>query len=133
MENASEGTHSNKNSLSIISEESAGLSASTLGLPRHSLEDVQVKRNTHTTQQSSLITEMWQNISGEKLRLLNSKMLSIFGSTWATFVNAHFLQCCVSSHASVRVLQTATYNRNFIVPLQNFTKLVSSRQHQVFY
>ncbi len=50
--------------------------------PRHSLEDVQVKRNTHTTtQQSSLITEMWQNISGENLRLLNSKMLSIFGST----------------------------------------------------
>ncbi len=26
---------------------SAGLSASTFGLPRHSLEDVQVKRNTH--------------------------------------------------------------------------------------
>ncbi len=50
--------------------------------PCHSLEDVQVKRNTHTTtQQSSLITEMWQNISGENLRLLNSKMLSIFGST----------------------------------------------------
>ncbi len=40
--------------------------------PRHSLEDVQVKRNTHTTtQQSSLITEMWQNISGENLRLLH--------------------------------------------------------------
>ncbi len=47
MENASEGTHSNKNSRSIHSEESAGLSASTLGLPRHSLEDVQAKRNTH--------------------------------------------------------------------------------------
>ncbi len=48
---------------------------------RHSLEDVQVKRNTQAMQQSSLITEMWQNISGENLRLLNSKMLSIFGST----------------------------------------------------
>ncbi len=47
MENASEGTHSNKYSRSISSEESAGLSASTFGLPRHSLEDVQVKRNTH--------------------------------------------------------------------------------------
>ncbi len=79
MENASEGTHSNKNRRR---KESAGLSASTFGLPRHSLEDVQVKINTHTTtQQSSLITEMWQNISGENLRLLNSKMLSIFGST----------------------------------------------------
>ncbi len=41
------------------------------------------------------------------------------------------------SHASVCVSQTATYNRNFIVLLllfeQNFTKLVSSRQRQVFY
>ncbi len=33
MENASERTHSNKNSRSISSEESAGLSASTFGLP----------------------------------------------------------------------------------------------------
>ncbi len=44
MENASEETHSNNNSLSISGEESAGL---TFGLPRHPLEDVQVKRNTH--------------------------------------------------------------------------------------
>ncbi len=36
MENTSEGTHSNKNSLSISGEESAGL---TFGLPPHSLED----------------------------------------------------------------------------------------------
>ncbi len=28
---------------------------------------------------------------------------------------AHFLQCRVSSHASVRILQIATYNHNFIV------------------
>ncbi len=49
----------------------------------------------YATQQSSLITEMWQNISGENLRLLHSKMLSIFGSTLAIFVNAHFLHCCV--------------------------------------
>ncbi len=64
---------------SISSEENAGLSASTFGLPRHSLEDVQAKRNTHRLllQQSSLITEMWQNISGENLRLLNV----LFGST----------------------------------------------------
>ncbi len=44
MENASEGTHSNKNSRSISSEESAGLSASTFGLPHHSLEDVKGKK-----------------------------------------------------------------------------------------
>ncbi len=43
----SEGTHSNKNGLSISSEESAGHSASTFGLPCHSLEDVQANRNTH--------------------------------------------------------------------------------------
>ncbi len=49
MENASEGTHSNKNSRSISSEESAGLSASTFSLPpaTHLKIDVQVKRNTH--------------------------------------------------------------------------------------
>ncbi len=69
-----------------------------------------------------LITEMWQNISGENLRLLHLKILSIFGSTQATFVNAHFLQCLVSSNTSVRVLQTAIYNHNFIVLL-----LLSSR------
>ncbi len=46
VENASEGTHTNKNNRSISSEESAGLSASTFGLPRHSLEDVQAKGNT---------------------------------------------------------------------------------------
>uniref|UniRef100_A0A8C1PA05 ELKS/RAB6-interacting/CAST family member 2 n=1 Tax=Cyprinus carpio TaxID=7962 RepID=A0A8C1PA05_CYPCA len=51
------------------------------GLRRNSLEEVQANRNTHTTQQSSLIAEMWQNISGENLILLNSKVLSIFGST----------------------------------------------------
>ncbi len=59
MENASEGTHSksNKNSLSISDEESAGL---TFSLPPHPLEDVQVKikKNKNkitTTQQSSLL------------------------------------------------------------------------------
>ncbi len=35
MENASKGMHSNKNT---------GLSASTFGLPGHSLEDVQAKK-----------------------------------------------------------------------------------------
>ncbi len=45
MENTSEETHSNKNSLSISSEESDGFA---FGLPPHSLEDVQAKKkNTH--------------------------------------------------------------------------------------
>ncbi len=43
MENASEGTHSKKNSHSISSEESAGLSV----CPATHTEDVQVKINTH--------------------------------------------------------------------------------------
>ncbi len=47
MENASEGTHSNKNSRSNSSEESAGLSASTFGLPATHTEDIHAKRNTH--------------------------------------------------------------------------------------
>ncbi len=104
MENASEGTHSNK----IVAASAVKRVLDSRFVPRHSLEDVQVKRNTHRLLHSNhptLITEMWQNISGENLRLLNLKMLSIYGST---FVNAHFLQCRVSSNASARVLQTAT-------------------------
>ncbi len=77
MENASEGTHSNK----IVAASAVKRVLDFRFAPRHTLEDVQVKRNTATTQQSSLITEMWQNISGENLSLLNSKMLNIFGST----------------------------------------------------
>ncbi len=77
MENASEEMHSNKNSLSISGEERAGL---TFGLPPHPLEDVQAKKK-HPYAAIILITEMWQNISEENLRLLNSKMISIFGST----------------------------------------------------
>ncbi len=63
MENASKETHSNKNSLSISGEESAGL---TFGLPNHPLEDVHEKKK-HTNYYATiiLITEMWQNISGE--------------------------------------------------------------------
>jgi len=41
IENASEEMHSNKNSLSISGEESAGL---TFGLSRHPLADVQAKK-----------------------------------------------------------------------------------------
>ncbi len=47
MENASEGKHSNKNSLSISGEESAVLSASTFGIPVTHTEDVQAKRNIY--------------------------------------------------------------------------------------
>ncbi len=84
MENASEETHSNKNSLSISGEESDGL---TFGLPHHSMkiedEGCSGKKETPINYYAAiiLITEMWQNISGENLRLLHSKIISIFGST----------------------------------------------------
>ncbi len=109
VKNASEGTHSNKNSLSISGEERAGL---TFSLPHHPLEDVQAKRNKLLRSNHPYYRNV-QNISGENLRLLNSKILPIFGSTSATSVNAHFLQCRVSRF--VRVLQTAIYNHYFIV------------------
>ncbi len=41
VKNASQDTHSNKNSLNISGEESVGL---TFGLPSHPLEDVQAKK-----------------------------------------------------------------------------------------
>ncbi len=79
MENASEEMHSNKNSHSIRGEESAGL---TFGLPSHPLEDVQAKKkHINYYAEIILIAEMWQNISGENIRLLHLKILSIFGST----------------------------------------------------
>jgi len=43
------------------------------------IEDVQAKGNYYAA--IILITEMWRNISGENLRLFNSKVLLIFGST----------------------------------------------------
>jgi len=66
VENASEETHLNKNSLSISSEELDLLSV----CPATHLKMFREKINTHK-----------QNISGENLRLFNLKSLSIFGST----------------------------------------------------
>ncbi len=59
-----------RNQTTIISAESAGL---TFGLSSHALEDVQAKKK-HPYYYAAiiLITEMWQNISGENLRLLKS-------------------------------------------------------------
>ncbi len=90
MENASEGTR--------------------MCLPH--TEHVQVKRNI------ILNYRKCQNISGENLRLLKSKMLSIFGSTWATFVN--FSVMSRVEFTLPRVLQTVNYNHNFIVLLLLF-------------
>ncbi len=83
MENASEETHSNKNSVSISSEDNDGF---TFGLPPHPTPThYKMVRQIETPigyyAAIILITEMWQNISGENLRLLHLKILSIFGST----------------------------------------------------
>uniref|UniRef100_A0A672PGZ3 DUF4371 domain-containing protein n=1 Tax=Sinocyclocheilus grahami TaxID=75366 RepID=A0A672PGZ3_SINGR len=60
--------------------------AATFSLSRWALEnelmDVQARGHSHTAQQSSSVAEMWRNISGQNLRLLSSKVLSIFGSTY---------------------------------------------------
>ncbi len=75
MENASEGTHSNKNSLSISGEESAGLSAS----PPLTLKMFRQKETSINYYAAIILnTYMWQTyISGKNLRLLHSKMFWI--------------------------------------------------------
>ncbi len=104
MENASKETHSNKKSLSISGEESAGLTFSL----RHSLEDVQAKKETPINYYAAiiLITEMWQNISGENLRLLKIE------NTFDICINIGCIcertLSAMSRVTSVCVLQTAT-------------------------
>ncbi len=108
---ASEETHSNKIGLSIIGEASDGL---TLGLPPAThLKMFGQKRNTHKLLRSN--HPYYRNMAKHLWR--EPQIISIFGSTSATSVNAYFLQCRVSSHASVCILQTAIYNLNFIVLL----------------
>ncbi len=63
VENVSVGTHTNKNSVSIISEGECWI----FGLPHHSLEDVQAKGNTHKLLRSS---KCGKNISGENFRFI---------------------------------------------------------------
>ncbi len=98
MENASEGTHSNKNSLSISSEERAGL---TFGLPRHSHWRCSGKKETpigyYTPINLRLQTCGKTYISGENLRLLNRKCF-LYLDQHRLHLLTHFLQCRVSSN-----------------------------------
>ncbi len=134
MENASEGTHSNKNSRS---EESAGLSASTFGLPLAThLKDVQVKRNTHTTSNHPY----YRNVAKH---LWREPQIIKFENAFHIWINIGYI--CertlsavsrVKSRFRVRLtdwnLQSQLHCA--VTPFeQNFTKLVSSRQRQVFY
>ncbi len=135
MENAYEETHSNKNSLSTSSEESAGL---TFGLLRHPLEDVQAKKKHPwtTTQQSSLLQKSAKTSLERTSDYLIKKLFPYLDQHWLHLWRHTF--CNVTCHASVRVLQTAIYNLNFIVLMccysfrAEFHK-IGSRQHQVFY
>ncbi len=137
MENASEGTHSNKNSHSISSEESAGLSASTFGLPPATHLKMFRQKETpigyyaaiilnyryvakHLWREPQIITfenafHIWINIGYFCERTLSavSRVMSRF--------RARLTDCNLQSqlHCAVTPFE------------QNFTKLVSSRQHQV--
>ncbi len=101
MENASEETHLNKNSR------------------RRVLDLLSICPAIHL---KILITEMWQNISGENLIIK-------FENSFHIWINVGYIcertLSAMSRVTSVRVLQTAIYNFNFIVLL-----LISSRISQ---
>ncbi len=135
MENGSEGTHSNNNRRR---EESAGLSASTFGLPRHSLEDVQVKRNTHRLYAAIILN--YRNVAKH---LWREPQIIKFENAFHIWINIGYI-CERTLSAMSRVksrfrarltdcnLQSQLHCA--VTPFeQNFTKLVSSRQRQVFY
>ncbi len=128
MENASEGTHSksNKNSLSISDEESAGL---TFGLPPHPLEDVQVKKKKHTLLRSH--HPYYRTLSKHLRRepqLIKFEYAFHIWNNIGTFVNAHFLQCRVSRNTSMHSLTDCNLQSHLHCAVtlfqQNFTKLV---------
>ncbi len=92
--------------------------------PTH-LKMFRQKRNTHKLLRSN--HPYYRNLAKHLWREPQIIQFENYFHIWIniSFVNAHFLQCRVSCHASVRVLQTVTYNLNFIVLL-----LLSSRISQ---
>ncbi len=139
MENASEGMHSNKNIHSISSEESAELSALTFGLPHHSLEDVQAKKKKNIGYYAAIILN-YRNVSKH---LWREPQIIKFENAIHIWINIGYIcECTLSamSHVKSRFrvhltdcnLQSQLHCA-FTPFEQNFTKLVSSRQHQVFY
>ncbi len=78
---------------------------------------------------SSLITECGKTSLERTSDYQIRKCFPYLDQHRPTFVNAHFLQCHASSNASVRVLQTETYNHNFMVLLlfrAEFHKIASA-------
>ncbi len=106
--------------------------------PATHTEDVQAKRNTHRLLRTN--HPYYRNVAKH---LWRESQIIKFENTFHIWINIGYIcertlsACRVSSHASVHVLQTTTYNSQLhcaVTPFEhNFTKLVSSRQHQVFY
>ncbi|KAL1279509.1 hypothetical protein QQF64_026182 [Cirrhinus molitorella] len=109
--------------------------AATFGLSCHALEDelmdVQGRGQAHTAQRSS--SELWRNIPGQNLRLLCSKVLSIFGST---YICEHTFSAMtrIKSRFRVRLTDCNLQSQLHCAVTSfepDFNKLVCSRQHQM--
>uniref|UniRef100_A0A8C1ZLH4 DUF4371 domain-containing protein n=1 Tax=Cyprinus carpio TaxID=7962 RepID=A0A8C1ZLH4_CYPCA len=90
-------------------------------------------RENDSLKLSVKFAEMWRNISGQNLRLLSSKVLSIFGSTYIC-KRTFSAMTHIKSHFSARLTDCNLQSQLHcaVTPFEsNFTKLVCSRQHQV--
>ncbi len=94
--------------------------------PATHLKMFRQKRNTHKLLRSN--HPYYRNMAKHLWREPQIIKLENYFHIWINkcfICEQHFLQCRVSSNTAVRVLQTATYNLNFIVLL-----LISSRISQ---
>ncbi len=106
--------------------------------PRHSLEDVQVKRNTHRLYAAIILN--YRNVAKH---LWREPQIIKFENAFHIRINIGYIcECTLSTVLRVKSrfrarltdcnLQSQLHCA--VTPFeQNFTKLVSSRQHQVFY
>ncbi len=143
MENASEGTHSNKNSRSISSEESAGISASTFGLPPATHLKMFRQKETPIGYNAAIIVAIILNYRNVAKHLWREPQIIKFENSFHIWINIGYI-CERTLSALSRVMSSFRARLTdcslqsqlhcAITPFeQNFTKLVSSRQHQVFY
>ncbi len=136
MENASEGTHSNK---TRHREESAGLSASTFGLPPATHLKMFMQKETPIGYYAAIILN-YRNVAKH---LWREPQIIKFENAFHIWINIGYI-CERTLSAVSRVksrfrarltdcnLQSQLHCA--VTPFeQNFTKLVSSRQRQVFY
>ncbi len=135
MENASEGTHSNKNRRR---EESAGLSASTFGLPPATHLKMFRQKETPIGYYTAIILN-YRNVAKH---LWREPQIIKFENAFHIWINIGYIcertlsaMSRVKSRVRARLTDCLQSQLHCAVtPFeQNFTKLVSSRQHQVFY